>query len=392
WDSDKQSGQQCLTFTPEIMISKQILTFAQKNKFNALIADINLPLCETMKSTIQDEFIVIQKDIQTLFQKKLKKILLDIRMLPHSHTSEEIDEQLHAIFAAFDISTKILCATTNRGSNVILAMQSLKKNFVLQNNHFDFWSRRCQAHILNLIVTAAISSFSSITQDFRELEKSVGKTIIRYNKSLNKYKLSLQKEADLQAATQFLRPFYKTMNVLSGSTYTTLGLSILLVDDIINTILSCIRNSTSSEFLKAATTQISDKLQKYTDKIYNKMAFIAAIFDPRIKLELIPADMNTEVNRAIFNNIFRSEYFAPILNNSLTNSETLLNLSYTEQVAHKKRTNTLTNRTNEFTQYLNEAVLPMNYLAIQSTSVSSEQVFSKAGDTVRAKCTRLSKK
>ncbi|CAG8655761.1 42890_t:CDS:2 [Gigaspora margarita] len=368
-DSDKQSGQQCLTFIPEITISKQILKFAQKNKFNALIADIDLPSHETMKSTIQDSFIVMQNDIQTLFQKvsskisitldmwtsctnmpflcvmahwidndwKLKKILLNIHMLPHPHTGEEIDEQLCDIFAAFDIITKILCATTNRGSNVILAMQLLKKNFVLQNNYFDFWSRCCLAHILNLIVTVglipikssienvrnlvkAISSFSSITQDFRELGKSVGEneaiSIIRYNKSLNKYKLLLHKEADLQTATQFLHPFYKTTNVLSRSTYTTL----------------------------AATTQMSNKLQKYTDKIYNKTVFIAAILDPHIKLELIPADMNTEVNCAIFNNIFRSEYFVPILNNSSTNLETPLNLSYTEQVAYKRKTNTLTDR------------------------------------------------
>ncbi|CAG8818738.1 18721_t:CDS:1, partial [Gigaspora rosea] len=91
------------------------------------------------------------------------------------------------------------------------------------------------------------------------------------------------------------------------------------------------------------------------------------------------------------------------------------NLSYTEQITQKRRTNTLTDRTDEFTQYLNEAVLRMSvdglkwwkvncgwfphlsqmakdYLAIQSTSVLSEQVFSKAGDTVRAKRTHLSEK
>ncbi|CAG8849229.1 33093_t:CDS:2, partial [Gigaspora margarita] len=211
WDSDKQSGQQCLIFIPTITISNQILTFAQKNKFNALIANIDLPSHETMKSTIQDAFIVMQKDIQTLFQK------------------------LRDIFAAFDISTKILCTTTNRGSNVILAMQLLKKNFVLQNNHFDFQSYHCLAHILNLIVIAAISSSSSITQDFRELEKLVGES-----EAIRKIPQDhlLQKEADLQAATQFLRPFYETINVLSRSMYTTLGLSILLVDDIINTISS----------------------------------------------------------------------------------------------------------------------------------------------------------
>ncbi|CAG8820376.1 35320_t:CDS:2, partial [Gigaspora margarita] len=302
---------------------------------------------------------------------KLKKILLDIRMLSHPHTGEEIEEQLHAIFADFDITTKILCATTNRGSNVILAIQLLKKNFVLQNNHFDFWSHRCLAHLLNLIVIAAISSSLSITQDFRELGKSVGESeaickipqdvstwwnstylmlsvyitmpttiaaIIRRNKSLNKYKLSLQKEADLQAATQFFRPFYETTNVLSGSTYTTLGFSILLVDDIVNTISSCIQNSASPEFLKTAAIQMSDKLQKYTDKIFDNTAFIAAILDPHIKLELIPADMNTEVNRAIFNNVLRSEYFLLILSNSSTNLETPSNLSYTKQIAQKRRT------------------------------------------------------
>ncbi|CAG8790774.1 42290_t:CDS:2, partial [Gigaspora margarita] len=132
--------------------------------------------------------------------------------------------------------------------------------------------------------------------------------IIRCNKSLNKYKLLLQKEANLQDATQFLQPFYKTTNVISGSIYTTL-------------------------------------------------AFIATILDPYIKLELIPANMNTEVNHAIFSNIFRSENFAPILNNSLTNSETPLNLSYTEKVAQKRRTNTFTDRTDKFIQYLNKAVL-----------------------------------
>ncbi|CAG8839678.1 7436_t:CDS:2, partial [Gigaspora margarita] len=108
------------------------------------------------------------------------------------------------------------------------------------------------------------------------------------------------------------------------------------------------------------------------------MAFIATILDSYIKLELISDNMNTKVNCTIFNNVFRSEYFAPILNNSSTNSEIPLNLSYTEQVAQKRKTNTLTNRTDKFTQYLNKDVLPINYLAIQSTFVSSEQVFSKA--------------
>ncbi|CAG8718965.1 14265_t:CDS:2, partial [Cetraspora pellucida] len=47
-------------------------------------------------------------------------------------------------------------------------------------------------------------------------------TIIRYNKNLDKFKLTLQEETNLQAAMQFLKSFYKTTNVLSSSTYMTL--------------------------------------------------------------------------------------------------------------------------------------------------------------------------
>ncbi|CAG8734790.1 17243_t:CDS:2 [Gigaspora margarita] len=365
----------------------------------------------------------------------LKKILLDICMLPYPHTGEEIDAKLHSVFAAFNITDKILCATTDR-----------VRNFV-----------------------NVISSSSSITQDFKELGQSVGEgeathkipqdvstcwnstylmlstyitmpimisATIRRNKNLDKFKLTPQEEINLQATVQFLKPFYETTNVLSGSMYMILGISILLIDKIVDNISSCILNSESLEFLKTAATQMSKKIQKYANEIYDKTAFIAAILDPQIKLELILADINTETNCTIFNNIFRAEYATLILNNpsatytfstssislissisltsstssifpaSPTNLKVLSNLIYTEQIAQKKRKSTnSTNKIDKLTQYLSEAVLPINinslnwwklnctrfsclsqmasdYLAIQSTSVPSKQVFSKADDTV----------
>ncbi|CAG8624841.1 14878_t:CDS:2, partial [Gigaspora rosea] len=106
--------------------------------------------------------------------------------------------------------------------------------------------------------------------------------------------------------------------------------------------------------------------------------------------------------------IFRTQYTEPILNSSSTSSTASSTLStsstnlktpllYTEKIAQKKqKSSTLTNKKDEFTQYLSEAVLPMevdplnwwklnytrfpklskmvkDYLAIQSTSVLSEQ-------------------
>ncbi|CAG8817119.1 40977_t:CDS:2, partial [Gigaspora margarita] len=224
---------------------------------------------------------------------KFKKNLTRYSYTPSFTYCKEIDKQLHAIFATFDITTKILCATTD-GAHllnliVIAGLAPIKSSI---------------ENVQNLV--KAISSSSSITQDFKELEKSVGES-----EAIRK--------------------------IPQDNTYTTLDLLILLVDDIVDIISSCIQNLANPEFLKATATQMSDKLQKYMDEIYDKIAFIAAILDLHIKLELIPADMNTEVNRAIFNHVFRSEYFALILNNSSTNLERPLNLSYTEQIAQKKK-------------------------------------------------------
>ncbi|CAG8654213.1 15511_t:CDS:2, partial [Dentiscutata heterogama] len=151
--------QQLFTFTPEITISSQSLIPAQKTKLHMLIAEwivsnmlsfsiissrsfatmlqylnakVDLLSRKTMKSIIQSAFVIIQKDVKTLLEQapnnkwNLRKILLDICMLPHPHTGEEIDTYLHFVFAAFKITDKIFCATTDGSSNMILAMQLLK--------------------------------------------------------------------------------------------------------------------------------------------------------------------------------------------------------------------------------------------------------------------------
>ncbi|CAG8679379.1 5820_t:CDS:2 [Gigaspora rosea] len=96
----------------------------------------------------------------------------------------------------------------------------------------------------------------------------------------------------------------------------------------------------------------------------NMVTNTSAMSDGNISSD-ISNNMNNEANRAIFNNIFRSEYSSPILNDSSTNSE--INLTYTEQIKLN------------CTCFPNLSQMAKDYLAIQSTSVPSEQVFSKAG-------------
>ncbi|CAG8725177.1 12273_t:CDS:2, partial [Cetraspora pellucida] len=67
-------------------------------------------------------------------------------------------------------------------------------------------------------------------------------------------------------------------------------------NDIINIITTCIHNSTSSLSLKTAATQMLEKAKQYIGHIYDKTAFITAILDPRIKLELILDNINTLEN------------------------------------------------------------------------------------------------
>ncbi|CAG8524031.1 15816_t:CDS:1, partial [Cetraspora pellucida] len=134
----------------------------------------------------------------------------------------------------------------------------------------------------------------------------------------------------------------------------------------------------------------------------------------------MPVNMNTPENQNYFSQIFQ-EYSESGLNNSptntISNSVKVLNLmTYVEKVVQKRcRLNVLNSPTDELTKYLNEATLPMNinslewwklnsfrfpvmsrmakdFLAIQATSVPSEQIFSKAGDTIQAKHARLSEK
>ncbi|CAG8563835.1 35654_t:CDS:2 [Racocetra persica] len=467
-DTQHPGGVRFNTLLAEWIVSDTLLFSTVESKalialLHFLNATLELLSRETIKSIIQNSFISMRSDVQALF----RQIFIDMCILLHPHNGEDIETKLESILATFNITTKIICATTDSGSNVISAIHLLNMHLSMQN--FYFYSRCCLAHVLYLIVMAgmtpiktsiekvyrfvkAITSSSTITQDFKKIGQLVDEdevvrkipqdistrwnstylilsvytsmpttiaAIMRHHNNLVYYKLTLQEDSDLQVVTRFLQPFYEVTNILSGSTYVTLGLSIVLIDDIVDVITSYIQDSSSPLFLKTAATQMLEKLNQYIVYIYDKAAFIASVLDPRIKLELMPVNMNTPENRDFFNHIFQ-DYLMPELNaNMVSNTKKLSNsMTYMEQVAQKqRRANVLSSSspTDELSQYLSKATLPMSinplewwklnsfhfpgmsqmakdFLAIQAMSVPFEQIFSKAGDTVWAKRVRLSEK
>ncbi|CAG8610765.1 9161_t:CDS:2, partial [Cetraspora pellucida] len=200
WNMTKlASSQQLLTFTPEMIISSQSLTLAQKTKLYILIAkwivsnmlplfiissrsfatmlqylnaNVDLPSCETIKSIIQNAFIIMQKNVKTLLEQAPSKISVTLDIWT-SHTNvpflciiahwinndEEIDTHLHSVFAAFKITDKILCATTNTHILNLIVMSSLLP------------IKSSIKKVCNVVKT--ISSSSSLTQDLKELGQSV---------------------------------------------------------------------------------------------------------------------------------------------------------------------------------------------------------------------------
>ncbi|CAG8676065.1 22394_t:CDS:2 [Racocetra persica] len=134
-----------------------------------------------------------------------------------------------------------------------------------------------------------------------------------------------------------------------------------------------------------------EKLNQYIVYIYDEAAFIVSVLDPRIKLELMPVNMNIPENCDFFNHIFQDYSVSELNINTVSNTKKLSNsMIYMEQVAQKRqRANVLSSSspTDELSQYLTK-----DFLAIQATSVLSEQIFSKIDDTVRVKRVRFSEK
>lgn len=209
---------------------------------------------------------------------------------------------------------------------------------------------------------------------------------------------------------QYLEPFYKTTNNICTNKVPTVGLVLFFMDHISETIGACRESRHNPDWLKSAAEDMAKKAKNYNHQVCNIFTYMTAILDPRIKGELIPENLNSanhlEEARSHFMRYYSSNHFPSMTSGySAQEIEDGGSVSFAEEIARKKRRASMSNATDELTQYLSEppapiptdvlewwkvnstryprlSVMARDFLAVQATSLAPEELFCGRGDDI----------
>ncbi|KAL6494888.1 hypothetical protein OROGR_030814 [Orobanche gracilis] len=243
----------------------------------------------------------------------------------------------------------------------------------------------------------------------RKASKSMETVIRKYEEQLGSQLLlnSAEKNA-VNIMHKYLEPFYKTINDICTNKVLTIGMFLFFMDHISDTILACKDSRQTPEWLRSAAADMHIKAQNYSDQVCNAFTYMTAILDPRIKVEFVPEYLNLESYldeaRNHFIRNYSTCYFSSISNSySTREQEDRGSASFAEEIARKKRKVIINSAADELTQYLSEPPVPMptdvtdwwkvnssryprlslmarDFLAVQSTAVQPQDIFSAKGD------------
>lgn len=242
--------------------------------------------------------------------------------------------------------------------------------------------------------------------------KSVETIIRKYEEQLgSRLLLNSAEKSVVNIMHNYLEPFYKTINNICTNKVLTVGLVLFFMDHISETIATCKDSRQNPDWLKSAAEIMYVKAQSYSDQACNLFTYMTAVLDPRIKVELIPEYLSLESyleeakNHFIRN--YSASYFPSITDQYSTQDPgDRGNVSFAEEIARKKRRGSMNPAsTDELSQYLSEPPAPMptdvlewwkvnssryprlslmarDFLAVQSTAVPPEDIFSDKGDEI----------
>ena len=213
----------------------------------------------------------------------------------------------------------------------------------------------------------------------------------------------------------YLKPFFEFTEVMSGSNYPTLGTLLLLLDHLLDHITTTMEKS-NVLWIKEIAKEMKNKFDSIQENLYNSSAYLALILDPRYKTQILPNNINENIVKQTLIDEFNSykdlDHSEDKINeDALSVGEKRKSLGIMDLMLQKKQKAGNLQR-NEIDEYLVIPIEPKNidpcewwknhksqypiltkiardYICIPSTSVPSEQAFSKSGELISKKRNRL---
>lgn len=260
---------------------------------------------------------------------ELKSVVLEFKQMPHPHDGQSIFSFIKETLIAFKITRKVVSLTTDNASNNSVAVDMLVDDLALDLNFpFGFLKFRCAAHILNLAVNKALADLKGLVsgirqivimingsskrlQEFKKIQCNFGEKSLkliedvptRWNSTfamleralklqdaIDQVILELPEFADtrpinwqqLRDTVKFLGPFDELTTKLSGEKYPSISI-------VMATNRTLMRHLNSEEWadgaIKQAATAFKIKLEEYEGYLDQPIAVMAAVLDPRLKLD-----------------------------------------------------------------------------------------------------------
>lgn len=245
----------------------------------------------------------------------------------------------------------------------------------------------------------------------RKASKAMDAIIRKHDETLGtKLLLNSAEKNAVSVVHAYLEPFYKTTNNICTNKVPTIGLVLFFMEHISEMIASCRDSRHNPDWLKSVAEDMVNKSRSYSGQVCNIFTYMTAILDPRIKCELIPESLNLdnylEEARTYFMRNYSASHFASLASAYGPHDvEDGGSVSFAEEIARKKRRASMNATTDELTQYLSESPAPLStdvlewwkvnstryprlclmardFLAIQATSVSAEDIFCGKGDEI----------
>lgn len=260
------------------------------------------------------------------------------------------------------------------------------------------------------------NSTYSMLDSFLE-NKLIINSVLSLQKDFVKLELAENEWKEIDYFCTFLKPFFEFTKVMSGSDYPTLGTLLLLLDHLSDHITTTIQK-TKIPWVKVIAQEMDIKFKSISENLYNSSAYLALILDPRYKTQVLPDRIDENTIKGILVEEYKNYQDLERLYNDENDDDASVVGDKRKSIGlldhmiqKKKKSNNLQSR-NEVDEYLITLTEPSNinpcewwrnhksnypllskiardYIGIPSTSVPSEQAFSKSGELINKKRNRL---